>query len=73
MRRFDFNRTGFAAAFAAFVSEPRGENEAGVDEAAAEVIEAVRRDGIDAVLDFTRRFDGVKLSVHELRVSGEEI
>ncbi|MGH6992567.1 MAG: histidinol dehydrogenase [Caulobacteraceae bacterium] len=73
MRRFHVDRPGFAAAFAAFVGEPRGEDEAGVDEAVSEVIEAVRRDGIDAVLDFTRRFDGIDLSAHELRVSGEEI
>src|SRR6201999_1201600 len=56
MRRFDVAEAGFDAAFQAFLDERRGQPEA-VDAAAAEVIEEVKTRGLDAVLDYVRRFD----------------
>ncbi|MEW6595977.1 MAG: histidinol dehydrogenase [Pseudomonadota bacterium] len=72
MRRFDTREPEFDARFRAFLNERRGVD-ADVDAAAAEIIETVRKGGIAAVLDYTRRFDKVELSEAELRVSAEEI
>ena len=72
MRRFSFSDPGFAAAFKAFLDERRG-SPADVDAAAAEVLEAVRTKGIEAVLDYTRRFDKVELTAETIRVTAEEI
>ena len=72
MRRFDVADPVFAAAFRAFLDEPRG-SPADVDAAVAEVIEAVRTGGLDAVLDYGRRFDGVTLDADSLRITAEEI
>ena len=71
-RRFDAGAAGFDAAFGAFLDERRGQPEA-VDAAAAEVIEQVRTRGLEAVLEFARRFDKVELTAETLRVSAEEI
>ena len=72
MRRFDFSDPGFDAAFAAFLDERRG-SPADVDAAAAEVLAAVKAGGLDAVLDYTRRFDRVELTEQTVRVTAEEI
>jgi histidinol dehydrogenase len=72
MRRFDTADAGFDQVFAAFLDERRGQPEA-VDAAAAEVIEQVRTRGLDAVLDYARRFDRVELTAETLRVSEDEI
>ncbi|HEY1880070.1 MAG TPA: histidinol dehydrogenase [Caulobacteraceae bacterium] len=72
MVRLDAADPGFEADFAAFLARPRGATEA-ADAAVAEVIERVRADGVAAVLDFSRRFDGVELTEAELRVSPAEI
>ncbi|MET3664952.1 histidinol dehydrogenase [Caulobacter sp. 1776] len=72
MRRFSFSDPGFAAAFKAFLDERRG-SPADVDAAVAEVLDAVRTQGIDAVLDYTRRFDKVELTAETIRVTAEEI
>jgi histidinol dehydrogenase len=72
MHRLDAADPDFEADFAAFLARPRGAPET-VDAAVAEIIEKVRSDGVDAVLDFTRRFDGVDLTEAELRVSPAEI
>ncbi|MHB8529077.1 MAG: histidinol dehydrogenase [Caulobacteraceae bacterium] len=72
MRRFDSSSLDFAAAFAAFLAEPRG-SPAEVDGAVAAVIAAVRAEGVGAVLRFTRQFDGVELAESDLRVTPEEI
>ncbi len=71
-RPFDAGAAGFDSAFAAFLAEPRGQPDA-VDAAAAEVIEQVRTRGLDAVLEYARRFDRVDLTAETLRVSAEEI
>jgi histidinol dehydrogenase len=72
MRRFDTREPEFDIRFRAFLNERRGVD-ADVDAAAAEIIETVRKGGLAAVLDYTRRFDKVELSEAELRVSAEEI
>ncbi|MDH4384230.1 MAG: histidinol dehydrogenase [Caulobacter sp.] len=72
MRRFRHADPDFSAAFTAFLAEPRGRPE-DVDAAAAAVLAAVKADGLDAVLDFTRRFDRVELTAETVRVTPEEI
>jgi len=72
MRRFDFSDPGFDAAFDAFVAERRGSS-ADVDEAVAGVIEAVRAEGLAAVLRYGERFDRVRLDETSIRVSPREI
>lgn len=42
-------------------------------EAVAKIIEAVRKQGDTALIDFTNKFDKVQLSLDKLRVSAEEI
>jgi histidinol dehydrogenase len=72
VRRFDAGAPGFDVAFGAFLAEPRGAP-ADVDAAVAAVIAAVKADGLEAILRFTRDFDGVTLTEANLRVSAEEI
>ena len=67
MLRLDAADPTFDVEFAAFLARPRGAPEA-VDAAVAEVIERVRADGVVAVLEFTRRFDGATL--HRVRTAG---
>jgi len=71
-RQFDAGAVGFEPAFEAFLNERRGQPEA-VDLAVAQVIEQVRTRGLDAVLEYARRFDKVELTAETLRVSPEEI
>ncbi|HJV40621.1 histidinol dehydrogenase [Caulobacter sp.] len=72
MRRFSFTAPDFQAAFKAFLDERRG-SPADVDAAAAEVLEAVKTHGIEAVLDYSRKFDKVDLTVDTIRVTAGEI
>jgi len=72
MRRFSFNAPDFQAAFKAFLDERRG-SPADVDAAAAGVLEAVKTQGLDAVLDYSRKFDKVELTAETIRVTPEEI
>jgi histidinol dehydrogenase len=72
MRRFRFTDPDFESAFAAFLDERRGQP-ADVDAAAAEVLAGVKARGIEAVLDYTRRFDRVELTAETIRVTPEEI
>ena len=72
MRRFDAADAGFALAFRAFLDEPRGAP-ADVDAAVTAIIEGVRTGGLEAVLDYARRFDGAELTSDTLRVTPEEI
>ena len=72
MRQFRTTDAGFDAAFAAFLDEPRG-RPAEVDAAVAEIIERVRIEGLRALLDYARRFDGVELDEESIRVSPDEI
>ena len=72
MRRFDAASVDFPAAFRAFLDEPRGAP-ADVDATVAEIIEGVRTGGLDAVLDYARRFDRAELDAGSLRISPDEI
>jgi histidinol dehydrogenase len=72
MRWFDSGEADFGARFTAFLAEPRGAAEK-IDAAVSEVIEAVRREGMKAVIEATRRFDEVELTPDSLRVSAPEI
>lgn len=72
MRRFLFSDPDFQSAFKAFLDERRG-SPADVDAAVAGVLEAVRTQGIEALLDYSRRFDKVDLTAETIRVTAEEI
>ncbi|ATQ43531.1 histidinol dehydrogenase [Caulobacter mirabilis] len=72
MRRLNVSSPDFAQTFRAFLDERRGQP-ADVDAAAGEVLDAVKARGIEAVLDYTRRFDRVDLTEHTIRVTPEEI
>lgn len=72
MRRFRFTDAGFDSAFRDFLNERRG-SPADVDAAAAEVLAAVKADGLKAVFDYTSKFDRVDLTEETVRVSAEEI
>src|SRR5689334_5364270 len=72
MRRFNTHDLGFDAAFEAFLDERRG-SPAQVDDAVAQILERIRKEGLSAVLDYARRFDDPDLSEARLRVSQEEI
>jgi histidinol dehydrogenase len=63
---------GFEAAFARLV-EAKRENAADVDAAVAAIIDNVARRGDAALLDYTRRFDGLDLAPAGLRLSTREI
>ena len=72
MRRFNARDPGFDAAFDAFLAERRG-SAPDVDAAVAEIIEAVRDEGLAAVLRYTRRFDRADLDEASVGVSAAEI
>jgi histidinol dehydrogenase len=72
MRRFDTREPGFEGAFQAFLDERRG-SPADVDAAVADIVAAVRAEGLAAVLRFAERFDRVKLDEAGLKVGAEEI
>ncbi|CAN5344463.1 histidinol dehydrogenase [soil metagenome] len=72
MRRFNASDAGFDAAFTAFLNERRG-SPADVDAAVAEIVEAVRSEGLTAVLRFAARFDKAELTETSIRVTPEEI
>ena len=72
MRRFSFTAPDFQAAFKAFLDERRG-SPADVDAAAASVLEAVKSHGLEALLDYSRKFDKVELTAETIRVTPEEI
>ena len=63
---------GFAAAFAALVSQARETTEV-VDQAVAAIIADVQAEGDAALIRYTRRFDRVSLSADKLRIDGAEI
>ncbi|HEX5379917.1 MAG TPA: histidinol dehydrogenase [Phenylobacterium sp.] len=72
MRRFRLSDPDFETAFSAFIDERRDTPEE-VDSAVRDVLEAVRAEGLDAVLRFGRQFDRVDLSEATIRVSQDEI
>ena len=72
MRRFNFQDPDFDARFGDFADARRDTPET-VDSAVREVLEAVRARGLEAVLEFTARFDRVELDAGDLRVGADEI
>jgi len=72
MRRFHFTDAGFDSAFRAFLNERRG-SPADVEAAVAEVLAAVKADGLNAVIAYTREYDRVDLTEETVRVTAEEI
>jgi histidinol dehydrogenase len=72
MRRFNASDAWFDDDFAAFLNERRG-SPADVDAVVAEILEAVRLEGLPAVLRYAAKFDKVELEEDSIRVTPEEI
>ncbi len=72
MRRFNVSDPGFAADFRAFLHEERG-SAAEVDVAVAAIVQAVKTEGLPAVLRFAEQFDRASLTEETLRVTADEI
>src|ERR1700684_2053700 len=72
MIRLSTATTGFAAGFAALLSEARETTET-VDQAVAAIIAEVRARGDAALLEYTARFDRLSLTANRLRISAAEI
>ena len=70
--RLDAAAADFAARFDAFVKAPRGA-EVDVGAVVAPVIQDVRERGMDALVDYTKRFDKWDATAYSLRVPPEEI
>ncbi|HLJ65107.1 MAG TPA: histidinol dehydrogenase, partial [Stellaceae bacterium] len=71
-RRLTAGNPTFASEFAALL-EGRREAEASVDEAAAAILKDVKARGDEALIDYTHRFDRVRLDPSTLKVSAGEI
>jgi histidinol dehydrogenase len=71
-QRLDAREASFPQAFAALLSAKREVSD-DVDQAVRVIIEDVIARGDDALIDYTRRFDGLDLTSATLRVSDEEI
>jgi histidinol dehydrogenase len=72
MRRFNVSDPGFAIAFRAFLHEERG-SAAEVDVAVAAIVQAVKTEGLPAVLRFAEQFDRAALTEATLQVTADEI
>jgi len=70
--RLDARSPGFAEAFDAFVSARRGAH-ADVAGAVAGIVADTRARGDAALIDYTERFDRVRLTPETLRIDAEEI
>ncbi len=70
--RLSTGDSGFEAAFERFV-ETKREVAADIDAAVAAIIDDVARRGDSALVDYTRRFDGIGLTAAGLRLSHREI
>jgi histidinol dehydrogenase len=72
MRRFDSSQPDFRSAFVAFIEERR-DTPHDVDAIVADVLAAVRTEGLDALLRYAREFDKIELNERTIRVSEDEI
>ena len=72
MRRFNVSDSDFEVQFRRFLDMPRG-SPAQVDAAVATILEAVKAEGLPAVLRFAEQFDHVALTEATLRVTADEI
>ena len=70
--RLTMRDPGFEAAFGRLI-EAKRESAADVDAAVDAIIKDVARRGDAALIDYTRRFDGVDIAVSDLRLSSREI
>ena len=70
--RLDTNDPGFEAAFQALL-ETKRETGAGVDDAVRRILEDVRLKGDEAVIAYTREFDGFELTAETMAVTADEI
>ena len=71
-QRLDAREASFPADFARLLATKREVSE-DVDEAVRAIIEDVRERGDRALIDYTRRFDGLELTPETLRISSQEI
>lgn len=71
MKRLSFASRGFYKRLEQFSSDAAQQPE--VSSVVAEIIAAVRKDGDKALLHYTSKFDGLRCSAADLRVSEEEI
>jgi histidinol dehydrogenase len=71
-QRLDAREASFPGAFARLLGTKREVSE-DVDEAVRAIIEDVRERGDRALIDYTRRFDGLELTSGTLRISDAEI
>jgi histidinol dehydrogenase len=71
-RRLNVNDRDFSASFSALVDSRRDADE-DVSRVVCEIIAEVRRDRDEALIRYSRRFDGVTLDPSTLRVSGPEL
>src|ERR671912_794374 len=71
-QRLDARGASFPGAFARLLATKREVSE-DVDEAVRAIIEDVRERGDRALIDYTRRFDGLELTPETLRISSQEI
>src|SRR5512139_1545760 len=72
MRRLSTSDPDFARAFAG-IRQRGADAAAAVEPQVRRIVEAVRRRGDRALVDFSRRFDGVTLDPTQLRVSAAEV
>ena len=72
VRRLDATHPQFDADYATLI-RARGERLDAAEDAVRPILAAVRARGVDAVLEYTAKFDGVTLRVEDLRVTPAEI
>ena len=72
VRRLDTSDPAFAAAYASLIGA-RADRLDAAEDAVRPILAAVRARGVDAVLEYAERFDGVTLKAAELRVTAAEI
>lgn len=73
IRFLDSSNAGFDAELEALLTR-KGESDAGVDEIAADILEAVRLRGDAALVEFTRKYDRVEAdAVSELRLERDHL
>jgi histidinol dehydrogenase len=71
MRTLESKNKGFERDLSAILAR-RGEQTAGVEEVVREIIEEVRAKGDEALIRYTRQFDGVDIAVGDLEIPREE-
>lgn len=72
MRRFRYSDPDFETAFSAFIDERR-ETPHDVDAIVRDVLAAVRKEGLEALLRYASQFDKVDLTEQTIGVSAQEI